>query len=246
MNLFYEIYSVIIAVLCSIIASYLFWYYSFRKTNVKIRFSDQIEKSPDLSNKEKYRYRLKLINIGPRDLIEVSFIAKLSIKRKRTSNNCFLYLGHEEIIPILQGSKFQNKMVNRNKGCSWTLQFHETEDFFQEFSKSVYPENIRDAAQNNKLTLDDIFAEFGEKASITVYSFGYDSVTGARKMFVSPQYSINEIQTGLYLHNTQEMDYKTYIDHILTVGKDDSNEKQIQLNTQVTNNNDSGTENSSS
>lgn len=201
MNIVYELYGILVAIICSVIASYLFWLFSFKATNVKLIFAYQIERSKSTQAGTNSRYRLKIINVGKRDLLELNIIAKLSIQRNKIKNNCYLRLGHQEIIPILYGKKHQNEINNKNKGFAWTLQFHLTDDFLQEFSKTIYPETIRSAAALEQLTLDDIFAEFGKKARITIYAFGYDAVTGARKMFVSSSYTINDIWIGKYNHS---------------------------------------------
>lgn len=226
MNIGNEIYNMILAIICSVIASYLFWLYSFKKTRVKVIFSDQIEKSKSKHNINNYRYRLKIINIGKRDLHELSFVAKLSIRRKRSTNSSFLRLGHQEIIPILYGKKHQNKKENKHIGFSWTLQFHLTDDFFQEFSKNLYPAQIRSKARSRELTLDDIFYEFKEKARISVYAFGYDSATGARKMFVSKPYTIEDMKVGKFNHGAEKDKYCNYVKYIMTINEEKKAEKK--------------------
>ena len=168
MNIVYELYGILVAIICSVIASYLFWLFSFKATKVRVIFSDQIERSKSTQAGTNYRYRLKITNVGDRDLLELSILAKLSIQRNKISNNCYLRLGHHEIIPILYGKRHQNKIKNRRKGFAWTLEFHLTDDFYQEFSKNIYSKKIRNAAVLRQLTLDDIFAEYGKKARLII------------------------------------------------------------------------------
>lgn len=207
----------VIGVLCSIVAAWIFWYFSFKRSNVNIKFADQIEKSPNAFGNKGYRYRIKLINIGRENLIEVSFFAKLFIKRKRIKNSCYLRFGYRDFTPILYGRKWQNKKKNRNIGFSWTIELGMSEETFLEFSKKFYPKEIRAAAAKRTLTLDDILNTFQDDVQIAIYAFGYDSVTGARKMFTSKRYTIKDISEGAYRRSVPMKKYKDYIENMLSI-----------------------------
>lgn len=207
----------VIGVLCSIVAAWIFWYFSFKRSNVNIKFADQIEKSPNAFGDRGYRYRIKLINIGSEDLIEVSFFVKLFIKRRRVKNSCYLRFGYREFTPILYGRKWQNKKQNKKTGFSWTIELGMAEETFLEFSKKFYPKEIRAAAMKGTLTLDDILNTFRGDAEIAVYAFGYDSVTGARKMFTSKRYTVKDVLEGSYRRSTPMKKYEDYIDNMLSI-----------------------------
>lgn len=56
---------IIISILCSIVASYMFWIFTFRISETKVKFSDHIEKSLNVYGVPNlYRYRMKFVNIG--------------------------------------------------------------------------------------------------------------------------------------------------------------------------------------
>ena len=207
----------LIGTVCSIAAAWIFWYFSFKKTNVHIRFADNIEKSPSSFGGKGYRYRLKLMNDGNEDIIEVSFFAKLFIKRKNVKNTCYLSFGHKDFTPILYGRKWQNKKENKKTGFSWTIELGMADAAFREFSKRFYPPNIRQAAAGGTLTLDDILNTFEDDVQIAIYAFGYDSVTGARKMFLSKRYTADDILEGSYRRSVPMKKYKEYIDHLLSI-----------------------------
>jgi len=87
---------------------------------------------------------------------------------------------------------------------------------YSEFRKNVYSKIIQNKAKWNKLTLDEIFDEFKESAKITIYCYGNDAITGARRMFQSIAYSINEIKPGEYLHTKKPKRF-TYLKHIADI-----------------------------
>lgn len=211
------IINAILGIVCSIVAAWIFWFFSFKKTNVNIRFPDKIEKSPNSFDSKGYRYRVKLINVGNENIIEVSFFAKLYIKREKIKNSCYLSFGHRGFMPILYGKKWQNKKENKNTGFSWTIEFGMADETYSEFSKKFYPENIREKAVAHTLTLDDIFNTFKDSFQISIYAFGYDSVTGARKMFVSKRYTSNDILEGTYIRSSTIDKYEDYINNILSI-----------------------------
>ena len=79
---------------------------------------------------------------------------------------------------------------------AWTLFSQPT---CNEFQKSIYPSFLRNKAQNNTLSLDDIFDNYRDSFELKVYVFGNDALTGARKLFISPTYTLDNIKTGKYI-----------------------------------------------
>ena len=95
-----------------------------------------------------------------------------------------------------------------------------TDSVFRLFSKNIFPSNIVDLAKSKQLTFDDIFSEFGDRAYLTIYAFGYDSVTGARKIFVSKRYTITDIVYGSFRRSSNHFNkYNDYIYDILMIDK---------------------------
>lgn len=207
----------LIGIICSVVAAWIFWYFSFKRTNVNIKFADKIEKKRSSFGDEGCSYRLKLINVGNENIIEVSFFAKMFIKENKIKHTCYLSFGHNGFTPILYGKKWQNREKNKSTGFSWTVELGMADTTFREFSKQFYPEKIREAAAKGTLTLEKILNTFGENVEIAIFAFGYDSVTGARKMFVSKRYTKNDILEGTYRRSVPAKRYKEYINNMLSI-----------------------------
>ena len=109
--------SVLLGIISSIFASSIFWWFSFHRTKTKVEFPQAIEKSKNTGEYPgENRYRIKIINSGIRDLIEVTFLAKLSIKRSndRSRNYTYIGLGNENQLPIMYGKRSQKKRAGIN------------------------------------------------------------------------------------------------------------------------------------
>ena len=212
---------ILLGISSSLVASVVFWVFTFWYSPTKIRFSSQIEKSTDSYDKSHKRYRIKLLNIGRRDLLEVTYIVRLSISTEtssgeQTTNNTYLGLGYSDVPPVFHGKKWQN--INKGKNAAWILPLLMIDSTYSEFSKRFYPENIQKAAKDKSLTLDDVFQEFKDRIGITIYAFGFDAITGARKMFQSKWYSTKDIKQGTFNKPSDQIkSYNDYVDHILTV-----------------------------
>lgn len=192
--------TVIWSILTSILASYLFWLYSFKLSRTNIHFSGVIERSKSTGEDSGiHRYRVKIINSGARDLIDISFLVKLSIKQKndKGANYTFLGCGNDNQIPILLGKKSQKKLSGTS--CATKLTLFPTQTTLNEYKKTFYRKDIQRKANDGTLSLDDILDAYGHSCKIIIYAFGSDSVTGARKMFVSPTYTMENIKSGLFL-----------------------------------------------
>ena len=192
--------SVLLGIISSIFASSIFWWFSFHRTKTKVEFPQAIEKSKNTGEYPgKNRYRIKIINSGIRDLIEVTFLAKLSIKRSNDHSRNYTYigLGNENQLPIMYGKRSQKKRAGINLANKLT--FFPIQTTCNEFQKSIYPSFLRNKAQNNTLSLDDIFDNYRDSFELKVYVFGNDALTGARKLFISPTYTLDNIKTGKYI-----------------------------------------------
>lgn len=73
-------------ILLSIIASYIFGLYSFKISRTKIIFSDKLLKSEAIKHGG---YRIKIANVGRRDSIEITIVAKLKIKINNSTQVLF-------------------------------------------------------------------------------------------------------------------------------------------------------------
>lgn len=186
----------------SFTASLFFWLLTFKLSFTKIIFAHNLVKSENaLSNNTKsYGYKFRIANIGLRDLIEISIIAKLAIKGGTHDYICFLNIdncGLQSFVTALPS-------INKKRSSIRTFAIYPTQRLQNELSKKNYPDKIRKRAKKGKIRLSDIFMEFGENATITIYVYGNDKITGARKMFESKHYSVDNISNG-YFYGSKEI-----------------------------------------
>lgn len=177
--------------------TYVFWLFTFVVTGTKVLFSNTIEKSLIEKTADGTPiYRIRLMNIGHRDLVDVVYTARLCIRIKdgEMIRTTYLCLGYEQTVPILSGK--DKKKVNLYS--THLLGFYVKDAARNEFSKSIYSEIIQSKAKTGILVLDDLLHEYGNKLNITVFATGNDRLTGARKTFVSKKYTIKDIIEGRF------------------------------------------------
>ena len=122
----------------------------------------------------------------------------------------------------MRGKRYRYK-YNRGAGAH-TFTISPNESTFNEFKKKWYKDELREAANNGELSLDDIFNEYGKKDKIRLrfYVYGYDAETNTRRIFESKFYRYNEIKDGKYnkakLLENKSQD-KEYIEKTLKVIK---------------------------
>lgn len=95
---------VIIPFIVSMAVSVVFWWLTFKHSNIEIIFSDKLEKRKDIrvGKEGQYRYRVRISNVGKRDLFEVYMIAKLTVKTyDGRTNTTYFPVGEEGTIPVL-------------------------------------------------------------------------------------------------------------------------------------------------
>lgn len=190
---------IVMDIFLALLTSYAFWYLTFIRSGTNILFSDHIVVEPCSNGHgyDQYRYRIKLVNAGIRDLIEVTSIVELltqPFSPEATTRRISRLSLDNENFPILKGRKEQKKS---GRAASKVLDLYLTDSFFEEFSKEYYSDDIRKKAAARQLTLTDIIQAHRDSVRITIYLYGNDSITGARKMF-SSEYGASDIRHGTY------------------------------------------------
>ena len=213
------IFTIVTSIICSVIASYVFWTLSFKVSTTKIIFSHHIEKS---LREGRYKLRIRMVNTGPADLFDVRFVARLMYKprmkgeRQSRATAVYLNFGHQSMLPILYGKQKQKK--HPTAVLSWTSVLEESDDFYSEFSKQHHTDAIRAKALNKTLTVDDVIVEYSENSHIRIFAFGTDSMTGIEKMFLSPRYTANDLIIGRFnTPNKKFKWYRNYINYIMDI-----------------------------
>ena len=145
-------------------------------------------------------------------MFEVYLVAKLSVKtHDGRTNTTYFTVGEESIIPIL-AKRFDRKKRNEYKGfykktgmwrrhIVYIYGLYINEIAYNEYSKDFYVKSVTDKANDKTLVIDDIFQAYPD-ASLTIFAFGNDSVTGARRKYESKTYTSKDILEGrFHRHN---------------------------------------------
>lgn len=183
--------------LFGIIASAIVWFITSKVSRVRIEFPRELMGDSDPVDESKYHYNIEVMNIGKGELIDLHMQAKISIKgadRKNPGLSCFALLNLDYFcnFPSLQYRGAIDKLGS--KMCSGRLIYAINMDgAYEEFKKIFYTDSIIEKAKNHTLQLDDIFLAY-PNAVIQFYLFGYDSFTGARKMYKSKYYGRTDIR----------------------------------------------------
>lgn len=182
-------------ILISLFSAFLFWLLTFKYSPTEAAFSSQLEKSRSALGLPYHRYRIRIANLGIRDLIEVSMVARLKIRQTNYNGVVQLAIGNKGFLPVLRHYPI---LTHKNQNCIHTLTIYPTEAARRELSKRFYTKRIQKLAKKGKISLDDIFAEYGDKVSIQIYLYGNDRTTGARQLFLSPLYTKENICEGRF------------------------------------------------
>lgn len=190
----------ILNIFFSFVASFFFWVLTFKISFTKIIFSEKLVKSKNslTDAKKAYGYRVRFANIGFRDLMEITLVAKLLIKTDTRDLVYFLDIanfGEQYFISFLPGI-LTSKM--KKESSLRTLTLYPSETMQHELCKRLYPKRIRKLARKKKIQFEDIFNEFGKNVTITIYIYGNDKSTGTRKMFESQHYTMKDIEEGVF------------------------------------------------
>ena len=182
--------SIFNSIFLSIFASGIFWLFTFKISRTNIIFSDKLIKSKE---SEKSVYRIRIANIGYRDLIEVNIIAQLKIKLGETNEIYNLDISegdYQKFIPVLPGMKtYRTRKLTNIK----ILKFYIPKFLQKELIGKVGFRSSK-YKKYEDIQLDDIFRKYRSRFEITFYVFGSDSVTSTRKLFESPKYINNVIE----------------------------------------------------
>lgn len=198
-------YNLIENILISLFSASLFWLLTFKCSLTDVTFSQKLEKSKSALGLPYHRYRVRIGNFGFRDLIEVSVVARLTIKVGDSSCVSNLAIGNQGFLPILR----HYPIFSYNTSWIHTLTISPAESTRRELSKRFYTKRIQKLAKKGKISLDDIFAEYGDKVSIRVYLYGNDRATGARRLFISPVYTKDRLGEGRF-SNTRNIRFSPF------------------------------------
>lgn len=191
---------IILNILLSITASLVFWFLTFKLSLTKVIFSTRLAK-PDntLTDLKRRGLRVRLANIGLRDLIEGTLVVKMVIQTDTRGYIFFADIsnsGQQDFTTVLPGF-ISNKL--KKVSNIRTVTFYPSDKMQHEFSKKIYHKKIRKLAKKGKVQFDDIFEIYGDNVTFTMYFYANDKTTGARKMFESPRFTVKDISDGDFI-----------------------------------------------
>lgn len=188
------------------VSSFLVWLLLTRIMVPRIRFSQAISKMPISRTKEDksgIRYRFKIENAGRRDAIDVEIIARLSVRGRRSKTWNYLYIplspdgDNSYRIPRLLPAR-KNKAGRRKIMFLYTNSRDTLRDW------SAFPKELRIKSRTKRLLLEELMRA-GDKSKIEIHAFAYDAFSGARKLFDSKAYTLDDIRGGPFGRRSLEL-----------------------------------------
>jgi len=170
-----EIVGIIVGLPLGIIASFIAWWLLTHAIVPKIKFAPFISKIK-IKDKEDYKYRIGIRNVGNRDMIDVEIIVELIIK------------GFDVNVPTntshIQLKLKKSRLPKIKRKSQWALTINTNE----------LPTSLRYKYKN--CNFEDLLNI--DNATTIIIVFGYDKFSGARKVFESNKYTANDIREELF------------------------------------------------
>lgn len=177
--------STLVGVPFGVAASFVAWYIVFRVIVPKFHFSQEINKVPGLAAGEPWRYRVKFINLGRRDAIDVEVYSRLRVRNLSLRPE---YLKTWTIVTLNSDTTHEPK-VPRRASRMVVLDLEGT----TELEKPMF----KRALDGREPTLENLLS-LGKEAELVVWVLAYDEFSGARKGFISKHYHVNDIREGKF------------------------------------------------
>jgi hypothetical protein len=182
--------SVALSVPIGILCSFVVWWVLNFIISPKILFSKNISKIPYGNG---FAYRFKFENTGSRDIFDIKLIAKLRIKSliENLNNNYeVIYLPLDnDYIPLIESTRKRSARIRSVPRIELK--------YIEEKNLKYFPENISAAIKNGNPDLEEVM-KLGSKADLQLFVIGYDSISGAKKIFSSKAYAPEDIKLGYF------------------------------------------------
>ena len=201
-----EMLSFILGLFVGLCTNLVSWWILSRYIVPKVEFSPSIAKIESAINEHDssgVRYRFKFQNAGRRGIIDVELEATLRIEKLQQRDSV-------QVIPLALSAEGEKKahiiclqpVKPENKAARvWSFYINSVEQFR---TNTVFPDEFRKKATARMLKLEDVLS-LGERAWIQVSIFGYDEFSGARKLFLSKDYTGTDIKEGPFAIGSLEV-----------------------------------------
>ncbi|TQS39810.1 hypothetical protein [Cryptosporangium phraense] len=174
--------STLVSVPTGILTSFLFWWWFTRQLAPRISWSEALVAPPDDKRvgNDHDQLRLKIVNHGRRHALDLQVWAQLRLPHEVDHIGSPMHLielpTSTPWLPRLQRQSYRYVRMCPNK---------------------IPPDEFERAGLDPDAELGDLLRR-RPGAAIRVYLFAYDGFSGARKIFVSPDYTADELVEGSF------------------------------------------------
>lgn len=157
-----------------------------------VRFEEKILVRPSKAGAGERRYLLKFANVGRRDLIDVTVMAYVSIQTKPGSERSW----SSSRLAFHRTGEISHAMAIVPRGRNRLLTIHAAHSD-QILHDMNYSEGVRQSVADRSLDLMRLMSDGAAskcEVRLRAHLFGYDSFSGARKLFSSKSYGIEDFQ----------------------------------------------------
>lgn len=200
----------LLAFALGILTNFIVWFILFHLLVPRIRFSPMISRvdtAKTAYDKSGFRYRFRIENTGWRNIVDVELTARLSFRGEKTGTWNTLYIPLNATgelawrIPILYPAK---RGIARRR----PIMFLHPNSSHELLHWTAVPAHIRKKAHAKKVTLEDLLS-LGSSAKLRVQAYCYDSFSGARKVYVSHEYTLASVAPRPFKHTSVEIEEPT-------------------------------------
>lgn len=172
-----------------VFASLLAWWLLFHGITPNIAFSQYLVVSDSAFTPGKEHVRLRMTNIGHRDIIDLEAAAEWAVKGIiSTRPNNFI------IVQISSGSDRIHRLRAGHNTNTGDPGRYIMSLYLSKMDVSSIPKSVRhmleEKIKNENVSIYDLFA-IGKESHIRIYLYGSDPVSGTRKLFTTRYYEID-------------------------------------------------------
>lgn len=162
------------------------WYILFHIIAPRVEFLPSVFKAPAPETPSGWKYLVKFRNNGARDALDLELFAKVRIRgfaTQRANSWRAIYVSIDDPripkVPSHRGTA--RRFVVVADPCA-----------IPDSAKTGLPPELQSQCEDGTLGLEDLL-NLGSQATFQVFAFAYDAFSGARKLFESPAYTIDDI-----------------------------------------------------